>query len=144
MVFCALRPRLLPFSSSSHNASFNIFSVGLDGIQKIRFVGLLSAEENHRIVMKPAPIMEAGKEERQMSKTRLRGRYSGGSRANEEERLAVNAETIRLLGCGWKRVLVERSLRDGDSQRRRDHDEECGGAKEKRRDEQRGRGEGRE
>jgi len=37
--------------------------VGLDGIQKIRFAGLLSAEENHRIVMKPAPIMEAGKEE---------------------------------------------------------------------------------
>lgn len=63
LILFAPRIQDSPFPSSSHSASFNIFSVGLDGIQKIRFAGLLSAEENHRIVMKPAPIMEAGKEE---------------------------------------------------------------------------------
>lgn len=50
----------------------------------------------------------------------MRRRGDGGSRVNEEERLAANAETIRP-GCVGKRVL-ERYER----QRERD-DEERGG-----------------
>lgn len=62
-----------------------------------------------------------------MGKTRRRRRRQGESRANEEERLAANAETIRP----GKRVSVG-TVRDGDSRRRRDDDEERGGAKKRR------------
>lgn len=78
--------------------------------------------------MKPAPIMEEEEEGRWGREDWGGGGRDGGSRANEEERLAANAETIRLVceeeSVGW--------TRQRDSQWRRDHDEERGGAKKKR------------
>jgi len=74
-----------------------------------------SAEENHGIVMKPAPIMEEEEEGRWgRGDWGGEGGGDGGSRANEEERLAANGETIR----SGKRVLVD-GTRQRDSQRRR-------------------------
>jgi len=97
-VSLARRAQSSPFPSSSRTARLSISpSVGLDGIQRKYDSPVSRAEENHGIVMKPAPIMEtdegaaaataAAAERQNERKRRQAGRQArgGGRRERDQE-----------------------------------------------------------
>ncbi|KAL0114508.1 hypothetical protein PUN28_011645 [Cardiocondyla obscurior] len=91
----ALRIFASPSPSSSRNASFNIFSVGLDGIQKIRFAGLSSTEENHGIIEKEEEEEEEMEDQEQTKKKDLQQTQKPFARLRRRECQSYGTETER-------------------------------------------------
>lgn len=120
------------FSSSAHNASFNIFGVRLVAALKKYDSPFASIEENHRIVMKPSANHEGGR-------GAGRGGEGGlGERTKKEDLLQTQKPFAPVVG---KRMLAEQC--EMETAKKRSQESE-GGAKEKKEDEERERGEGRE
>lgn len=94
--------------------------MGLDSVFRKYDSPVSSAEENHGIVMKPAPIMEE-EEIEEVEKEEMEDQ----EQTKKKDLQQTQKPFARAVG---KRALVEQR----DSQRKGDHDEERGGVKEKR------------